>query len=1311
MSLRRPAGRSRRRPQPSAIVLLAASAALAGALTGVPGAVAEPAAAPSRPVPAAATDRSGALGGGAAASGRAANLDLREAAERRDSMTPAQRSYAASLGPYAHVAIDPLTGTPDDVSLLRGYLTGASDRSAASVVRRYLRAHAAGLGLATADLSTMRLTSQKADVHGITHLAWTQTVGGVPVFGNGLRAHVTADGRLLSLQGAPLTGLSALAAAAPAARLDAAGARAAAISDVGGAGSADEAKTATPDRSAWANSDVASRVWFLTRSGLRPAWSTLTRPGPGLGYQHVVDAAAGQTLYRHDLMSNDRGDALAVRNYPGARLGGRQQTFNVIDRGWLRPRARWLNGANAIAFADVNADDAVQPSEKTPVPGNRRGAQFAITPFDSAPGCGPRYVCTWDPDQAFSWRANKNQDVTQAFVLSSLFHDYLEKAPFGFTPQMGNFEANGGDPVIVNALDGANTDAGLPDAQHVDNANMLTPPDGIAPTMQLYLFHRPGATMDDDPFLPTSSSNDASILLHEYAHGLSNRLVVDSTGNSTLMSFQALAMGEAWSDYYALDYLVKSRVIADTAAAGEVLEGRYVQRNQAIARSEAIDCPVSSSGRLCTRANLAPGGYTLGDLGTDATGGPEPHRDAMIWAQTLWDLRQALGHRVAGAIVTEAMSLSPADPSFLDERDAILLADQAVYGGADRRAVWRVFAHRGMGWAASVLDSSDTTAVEDFSMPPPPDTLRATVSGVVADDITGDPIAGAVVAVGGHRQWTDVTGADGSYAIPNVVAGDYPELTARAVGFDVGSTEVVVSPPNTTADFALRRDWAAAEAGGSIAGFTGTDHSDLGCGPAEAIDLSGSRGWSTDVAEGLPSSSPQPKHIDVRLPEPIDVHSFGLDPSPTCGDGDSSAMRRYTIEVSLDGEEYSPVADGSFRRTDLGRVNEVALGDSLPGVQYVRVWIDSPQVPAGVDCDTAQGDQFSGCSVMDLTEFEVYGVPGPPESHDVQLLSFNNFQGHLLADDPPLSPQLDPSQTPVGGVEYLATLVKTLRAGEPDATLTVAAGDLIGSSPSLSAQFQDQPTIEALDELGLDVSAVANLELEEGTAELQRIIDGGCLPAGCFRDPDGNDIPYDGAGFAYITANVVNKSDGSPFLPPTWTKTVDGIPIGFIGITPQSTPDQVDPDGVSSVDFLDEVAAANQAAADLKASGVESIVVLLHGGGSQDGTYNGCDNLTGPIVDMADEITPEVDLLVTGHTTVPYVCALDDPAGNPRYVTSTGSFGRVLTETHLTVDLATREVVRPETTSQNLLVVRTVAADPGEASIIDFWQSVAQEGD
>ena len=119
--------------------------------------------------------------------------------------------------------------------------------------------------------------------------------------------------------------------------------------------------------------------------------------GPAHGaYLQVIDAVTGTTLYRHDLVSADRGDALVVRNYPGARLGGKPQTVNVIQRHWLPPAAQWLNGRNAIAWADLNADDVVQANEKTPVPGTRRGAQFAIKSFDSAPGCGPRGLADGD---------------------------------------------------------------------------------------------------------------------------------------------------------------------------------------------------------------------------------------------------------------------------------------------------------------------------------------------------------------------------------------------------------------------------------------------------------------------------------------------------------------------------------------------------------------------------------------------------------------------------------------------------------------------------------------------------------------------------------------------------------------------------------------------------------------------------------------------------------------------------------------------------------------------------------------------------
>ena len=108
--------------------------------------------------------------------------------------------------------------------------------------------------------------------------------------------------------------------------------------------------------------------------------------------------------------------------------------------------------------------------------------------------------------------------------------------------------------------DGAAIDHGLPDGNHVDDANMATPPDGKAPRMQMYLRHQPGATYPEgDPFAPTDVGDEADIVYHEYTHGLSNRLVVDASGNSTLGVVQAGAMGEAWSDWYAMDYLVGPR--------------------------------------------------------------------------------------------------------------------------------------------------------------------------------------------------------------------------------------------------------------------------------------------------------------------------------------------------------------------------------------------------------------------------------------------------------------------------------------------------------------------------------------------------------------------------------------------------------------------------------------------------------------------------------------------------------------------------------------------------------------------------------
>ena len=176
-------------------------------------------------------------------------------------------------------------------------------------------------------------------------------------------------------------------------------------------------------------------------------------------------------------------------------------------------------------------------------------------------------------------------------------------APIGFTEAAGNFQdvnhtsqGKGGDAVDTQTDDGANTDHGLPDSNHVDNANMATPPDGRAPRMQMYLQHQPGTSYPDgDPFSPTNVGDEADTVYHEYTHGLSNRLVVDANGQSTLGGVQAGAMGEAWSDWYAMDYLV-----AQGLAAGPARQGR--RRSCSSYDGAGVDARPHRADRLPRRA-------------------------------------------------------------------------------------------------------------------------------------------------------------------------------------------------------------------------------------------------------------------------------------------------------------------------------------------------------------------------------------------------------------------------------------------------------------------------------------------------------------------------------------------------------------------------------------------------------------------------------------------------------------------------------------------------------------------------------------
>ncbi|WP_328318293.1 bifunctional metallophosphatase/5'-nucleotidase [Streptomyces sp. NBC_00388] len=312
--------------------------------------------------------------------------------------------------------------------------------------------------------------------------------------------------------------------------------------------------------------------------------------------------------------------------------------------------------------------------------------------------------------------------------------------------------------------------------------------------------------------------------------------------------------------------------------------------------------------------------------------------------------------------------------------------------------------------------------------------------------------------------------------------------------------------------------------------------------------------------------------------------------------------------------------------------------------------------------------------------------PRPDPTVDVQMLSFNDLHGNL---EPPAGSSGTVAETqpdgtvksvPAGGAEYLASSLRAARKGHPY-SVTAAGGDMIGASPMLSGLFHDEPTIEALNDIKLDVTSVGNHEFDEGATELARMQNGGCHPTeGCFEKGK----KFKGANFPYLAANVTSEKTGKPILKPYTVWKKNGVKIGFIGVTLEGTPNIVTANGVKGLKFHDEIETVNKYAKELDRQGVKSIVALIHEGGMPASTsYNyDCDSpgagdgISGPIVDIAKGISPKVDALVTGHTHQSYVCDIPDPAGNPRMVTSAASFGRLYTDSTLTYDLRTKDIVR-----------------------------------
>src|SRR4051794_6282170 len=392
-----------------------------------------------------------------------------------------------------------------------------------------------------------------------------------------------------------------------------------------------------------------------------------------------------------------------------------------------------------------------------------------------------------------------------------------------------------------------------------------------------------------------------------------------------------------------------------------------------------------------------------------------------------------------------------------------------------------------------------------------------------------------------------------------------------------------------------------------------------------------------------------------------------------------------------------------------------------------------------------------------------FAADGPKNKDNdthVQLLAINDFHGHLEPNTPgtiryccefdanPAVKRDVVVTRPAGGVEYLAKEIKSLRERNTN-TITVGAGDLIGASPLLSGLFHDEPSIEALNALGLQVSGVGNHEFDEGLQELYRMQNGGCTSdtTTCALMRNGLGGPFGGSLFKSLAANVFMTGSDTPILPPYQVVKVDNAKIAFIGLTFEATPTVVTPSAVEGLEFKPEVPVVNALVDTLRnEQGVRSFVILLHQGGIQTAPFsnagkypevpagfadvNACDNLQGDITPIVQQLDPQVDLVVSAHTHQPYVCP--NYAGTKILLTSASSFGRLVTGIDLTIDHQTKDVSAK--TATNYVVKQTegrwdstpvpipdsnppatrptslgtaVAKDPVETAIVQKWQRLA----
>jgi extracellular elastinolytic metalloproteinase len=868
-------------------------------------------------------------------------------------------SEIVKASPGVRATWDPRFGTPRTITPALGEtLSGPAAGSAVDVARAWLTQNKAALGLSAANISALQLRRDHVLPGTGTHVVqFIQTFDGVAAArGGSLGLAVQKDGSVLSYTGETIRDGSLLGSF----KLSSADALQGVAGKLANALTFVASKTGTKAgydvfaKGPFAGSSYVKKAAFPTADGARAAYSVLFIQKLDEAYQVVVDAETGKQLYKSSLVQHETGGTI-YDNYPGAPQGGqpRHVSFDPTPEspdGYVDPTGALGTGITTFgnnANAHANWSNFEVPADQGPRPISPTGQfDYVFADHWGTSKCDPT-----------SYPQDQEAASTNLFYQHNRIHD--EYYELGFTESAGNFQVNnhgtdgmGGDAIQGLVQAGA-LSGGSPTYTGRDNAYMLTLPDGIPPWSGMFLWE----PIDDAFEGPCADGDlDAGVIQHEYSHGLSNRYVGSEDGS--LGTHQSGSMGEGWGDWYALDYLHRNGYQKDSVLGG------YVTGNKARGiRNWAYDQNPT----------------TFGDIGYDLVG-PEVHADGEIWTATLWQMRKALvakygqteGSDISEHIVTDAMPLSPNNPSMLDERTAIMTAlDNRYHAREDFDTVvdtvYSVFAQRGMGLSArNATSESDPTGGNDTDGVPGFDNrnpeLNGTITGTVFNASTGRPVEGARIMLGKFEARTTpvaTTGPTGAFRITATQA-TYP-ITVQARGFGSKTFDgVAVTQGQTlTRNLSLAPNLASKTFGAtSVSGDAGA-----------AMDDTEASSWKTATGSNAVIKLAKQATIDK-----VQVSAYT--------NSRFEGLRSFTLQTSTDGVNWKTQSVGGTNAFGYQAPRPVVPDlhyktFTLPSptkASYIRFWADQPQGNTKTDVQVGDIQVFSS-TVSGLT-------PPPPPPLD-----------------------------------------------------------------------------------------------------------------------------------------------------------------------------------------------------------------------------------------------------------------------------------------------------------------------------------------